>query len=113
MNLRSRMNEYEARAGSNTMMDFSKGDPLKNTNVNDMHKQAGAKISFNGANGSQQMGVIDRFQDGSSRRVDAAMRSGDMNALSTANNNHFDTMNDRFAAFNNNISDNFKVVLLI
>ena len=61
MNLATDMNEYHAKSGSNSMFDFSKGDPLKNTNIQDMHKDAGANLNFHGATGNQEMGVINRF----------------------------------------------------
>ena len=41
------------------MFDFNNGDPMANTKVNDMHKEAGASIDFSGASGKQEIGVID------------------------------------------------------
>ena len=58
------------------MFDFSKGDPLANfrlQNLIDMHKEAGAKLNFNGATGAQEMGVVNHFMAGSQKRVDQAL----------------------------------------
>ena len=49
------VNEYEAKAGSETMMDFNNGDPLANTNINDMHMKKGASVDFSGATGQQEL----------------------------------------------------------
>ena len=58
-NLKNTVAEYEAKSGSETMFDFNNGDPMANTKVNDMHKEAGASIDFSGASGKQEIGVID------------------------------------------------------
>ena len=47
------INEFEAKAGSETMFDYNNGDPLANTDVTDMHMQKGAAIDFDGASGSR------------------------------------------------------------
>ena len=112
MNLVNNVNEYDAKKGSETMFDYSKGDPLAGTKITDMHKEAGASIDFNGATGTQEVGVTDKFQQGSQKRVDAAVK-GDMNtdagkqALATANANQFDTINDKFNAVNDQLTDAF------
>ena len=72
MNLETDIKEYHAGAGSETMFDFSKGDPLAGTHIDDMHKTAGANIDFTGATGQQELGVVDQFQKGSQKRLDAA-----------------------------------------
>ena len=112
MNLNTAVGEYHARAGSTTMMDFSRGDPLANTKVNDMHKDAGARIAFNGSTGKQELGVIDRFQAGSQARLTEALKTNNWDAKATATNNHFDTFNDRFTAFDHNMKDAFHILLL-
>ena len=61
MDLNTDMQEYHAKAGSNSMFDFSRGDPLANTHITDMHKDAGANLNFHGSSGAQEMGVINRF----------------------------------------------------
>ena len=113
MNLRSNMNEYHAQSGSNTMFDFKKGNPLATTNVNDMHKDAGAKLSFNGATGNQQMGVVNQFMNGSQRRLTDALASGNWDQKATATDNHFDTFNDKFKAFDVKQREAFGMLLLI
>ena len=74
MNIETNVKEYHAGKGSETMFDFSKGDPLAGTTVTDMHKSAGANIDFNGATGNQEIGVVDQFQKGSQKRVDTASK---------------------------------------
>ena len=71
MNLNSNVNEYHAKAGSATVFDFAKGDPLATTSVNDLHKDAGAKLHFSGSTGKQELGVTGKFLDGSAKRIDA------------------------------------------
>ena len=64
-NLASNVNEYHAKSGSNSIFDFSKGDPLATTTVNDLHKDKGAALRFNEASADQQQGVTGKFLDGS------------------------------------------------
>ena len=61
MNLETDVKEFDAKKGSETEFDFSKGDPLADTNITDMHKEAGADIDFNDATTDQKLGVIDKF----------------------------------------------------
>ena len=56
-NLNTDVKEYHAKSGSNSIFDFSKGDPLATTTVTDLHKDKGAALSFNGATADQQQGV--------------------------------------------------------
>ena len=112
MDLKTDMSEYHAKSGSNSMFDFSKGDPLKNTNIKDMHKDAGANLNFHGSTGKQEMGVVDRFQQGAEKRLTAAT-SGKGGDRWTAINNQMDTMNDRFKAMNHIMSDASKKVILL
>ena len=55
------INEFEAKAGSETMFDYNNGDPLANTDITDMHMQKGAAIDFSGASGKQEVAVLDNF----------------------------------------------------
>ena len=68
--------EYEAKAGSETMMDFNNGNPLGNTKIDDMHMKKGASVDFSGATADQEMGVMNQFQKGNDKRGNAAMKSG-------------------------------------
>ena len=112
MDLATDMNEYHAKKGSNLMFDFSKGDPLKNTNIKDLHKDAGAHLNFHGASGKQEMGVVNKFQQGAEKRLNDATHGKGGNRW-TAINNQMDTMNDRFTAMNHVMADAKKVLLLI
>ena len=112
MDLATDMNEYHAKKGSNSMFDFSKGDPLKNTNIKDLHKDAGAHLNFHGATGKQEIGVVNKFQKGAEKRLNDATHGKGGNRW-TAINNQMDTMNDRFTAMNHVMNDAKKVLLLI
>ena len=52
-NLQTDIGEYSAKAGSTSIFDYSNGDPFGVNKVLDLHKEAGAKIHFNGATGNQ------------------------------------------------------------
>ena len=58
------------------MMDFKNGNPLKNTKINDMHMKKGASVDFSGATGKQELGVMDKFEKGSSTRAMNALKTG-------------------------------------
>ena len=58
------------------MMDFKNGNPLKNTKINDMHMNKGASVDFSGATGKQELGVMDKFEKGSSTRAMNALKTG-------------------------------------
>jgi len=77
------INEFEAKAGSQTMMDFTNGNPLANSDIKDMHMKKGASIDFAGASGKQEVNVMNKFEKGSSRRAKDAIKSGNMNAAGT------------------------------
>ena len=111
MNLESNMKEFHAKAGSATVFDFAKGDPLATTNVNDLHKDAGAQLAFSGSSGKQEQGVTGRFMDGSSSRLRDATANGGWDQKSSAMDNHFSTFDDHFKAFDHRINDAF--ILLI
>ena len=57
LNLNTEIGAFHGKAGSDTVFDYSKGDPLAASNVGKMSKEAGANLHFNGANGHQQLGV--------------------------------------------------------
>jgi hypothetical protein len=76
--------------------------------VNDLHKAAGARLSFNGATGQQEMGVTGQFLDGSQKRLDSAVG---MNGKGIAMDNHFDTLNDHFTSFDRNMGESFNFII--
>ena len=105
--------EFEAKKGSETMMDFSHGDPLANSKIGDMHMKAGASIDFNGASGKQEMGVMNKFDKGASTRLNAAVKSKDMSKAGTAMDDKWATQDIKNKALDHAEKDAFKVVLLI
>ena len=113
----TQINEFEAKKGSETMFDFQNGDPLANTNIDDMHMKAGASIDFNGATGMQEVGVMNRFEQGSHTRVMDAAKNANLDNLDHAG----ETLDDEWAtldiknkAVDHAFSDaGIKVVLLI
>ena len=113
----TQINEFEAKKGSETMFDFQNGDPLANTNIDDMHMKAGASIDFNGASGMQEIGVMNRFEQGSHTRVMDAAKNANLDNLDHAG----ETLDDEWAtldiknkAVDHAFSDaGIKVVLLI
>ena len=113
MNLVSNMNEYHAKDGSSTVFDFAKGDPLATTSVTDLHKDAGGNLVFANSNGKQDIGVVDRFMTGSQTRVNSALGSGDFDSIAKATNDHFDTFNDKFVAFDKDNKEVFGLILLL
>ena len=112
MNLATDVKEYHAKKGSATVFDFKMGDPLKTTKVNDLHKDAGAQLHFSGSNGKQELGVTRKFLDGSEKRLDTHVGIGSWGAKGAAMNNHFDTLNDNFKAFDHDQKDVFGLILL-
>ena len=109
MNLDTTANSFRLKDGANGVFDFRTGDPLAHTTINDISKQAGGKIVFVGTNTDQEHGVIDRFQEGSQKRVDSAFANvsgGNYAGLNAANNDHADTLNDRQAVLERKRKEN-------
>jgi hypothetical protein len=52
INLETDIKAYDAKKGSETMFDYSKGDPFADTNIGEMSKEAGANIDYTGATGA-------------------------------------------------------------
>ena len=98
------------------MFDFQNGDPLANTNIDDMHMKAGASIDFAGASGKQELGVMNRFEQGShTRAMDAAKNAkGNLDHADEALDDEWATLDIKNKALDHAFSDaGIKVVLLI
>ena len=80
------------------MFDYNNGNPLANTDINDMHMRKGASIDFSGASGKQELGVMNKFEKGSNWRAKKAIASGDMNGSGTALDNQWATFDRRAQA---------------
>merc|ERR1712167_232114 len=63
-NLKTDIGKFHAKGGSDTVFDYSKGNPLASSNVGKLSKEAGAKLHFNGASGHDQLDVTGKFQKG-------------------------------------------------
>ena len=112
LNLATQIGSYEANRGSNTIFDYRNTDPLANTKVKSYLEHDGANLSFVGATGKQELGVTNKFLDGSTAQLDAAKRQagGDLQSqtnLFHANADQFHTLDDQFKAVNHSIGDAF------
>ena len=106
--------EFDAKAGSEVMMDFNNGNPLANTKINDMHMHKGASIDFSGATGNQELGVMDKFAKGTDKHAMSAIKSGTTNQKDAALDDHGAMLDIRNKSMDKAFAENFpKVVLLI
>merc|ERR1712054_655320 len=105
--------EFEAKAGSEVMMDFNNGDPLANTDINDMHMKKGASIDFSGSTGEQELGVMDRFSEGSYKRANAALATGDVDAIGEATDDRWATQDIRSKSLDKHFEEAGYAILLI
>ena len=106
--------EFDAKAGSETMMDFNNGDPLANTKINDMHMHKGSSVDFSGATGEQELGVMDQFEKGSSKRAMDALKNGTTDQKGSTMDDQWATIDTRTKSMEKAFAENIpKVVLLI
>ena len=108
-NLQTDIGEYSAKAGSTSIFDYSNGDPFSVNKALDMHKEAGAKLHFNGATGNQQATVMGQFLQGADRRIDDGAQ-GDVTAKYQNINNHYDTSLDMEKAFEAQMQDQMRAM---